>query len=662
MKTNVSESNTPEPLWTPPLERQDKTQLRAFWKRAELECGRVFASYFELHRWSLECPEQFWPLVWAFAGLNPELLGDLVLQNPNNMLEAEFFPKGKFNYAQQLLRHTGSGEAVVETLEGGTRRSLTWDELRHKVNLLALHLQKAGVRAGSRVAAWLPNRLEAVLVALACAQMGAVYASTSPDFGVDGVLERFAQIEPTVLVVAETYTYNGKTVDLWPKILEVLAGLPTLQQVWVVGDQVKHKPLELDFSGIFKDFATLYEEDPLEPVSMSIPAPIYPQFPFNHPLCILFSSGTTGKPKCIVHRAGGLLINHLKEHQLHCDLKCDLKAGDRLLYYTTTGWMMWNWQLSALASGATLVLYDGSPFYPNPQRLFEIAQLERLTFLGVSAKFLEGLRKLNIQPRESYPLEALKTLACTGSPLSEEGFEYVYQAIKSDLHLASISGGTDLCGCFLGGNPLEPVYAGELQAVLLGMAVEIWDGELVCTRPFPSQPLKFWNDPDKSKYRAAYFEQLEGVKPLEPVWYHGDFIQKTPTGYRVLGRSDATLNPGGVRIGTAEIYRQVERFPEVLESMVFMRGQDQIVLLLRLQHGLELTPTLQDQIHSSIRSHCTPRHVPSRIEGVPDLPRTRNGKLLELAVADLANGRKVRNISAVANPEALEQIATLFQS
>lgn len=671
MKTNVSESNTPnapKPLWIPTLERQNKTQLRAFWKRAELEYGRVFANYFELHSWSLERPEQFWPLVWSFAGLNPELLGDVVLQNPtdnfNYMLEAEFFPNGTLNYAQQLLHQTGMGEAVVEYLEDGARRSFTWDELRHQVNALSLRLQKAGVQAHLRVVAWLPNRLEAVLVALACAQIGAVYAATSPDFGVDGVLERFAQIEPTVLVVTETYTYNGKTVQMQQKILEVVASLPSLQQVWVVGHTNQNAPLE----GIFRDFETLLEPD-LRPIT----TPVYPQFPFNHPLCILFSSGTTGKPKCIVHRAGGLLLNHLKEQQLHCDIR----AGDRLLYYTTTGWMMWNWQLSALASGATLVLYDGSPFYPHPERLFEIAQLERLTFLGVSAKFLESLRKLGLKSHETYPLEAIKTLACTGSPLSEEGFEYVYQAIKSDLHLASISGGTDLCGCFLGGNPQEAVYAGELQAALLGMAVEIWDGELVCTRPFPSQPLKFWNDFDKTKYRAAYFEHVfkrvfERVfehkfehkfehQDKAAVWVHGDFIQQTPTGYRVLGRSDATLNPGGVRIGTAEIYRQVERFPEILESMVVMRGQDHIVLLLRLQDGLGLTLTLQDQIRSSIRTHCTPRHVPSSIYAVADLPRTRNGKLLELAVADLANGRPVRNISAVANPAALEQIAKLFQ-
>ncbi|GEM47260.1 acetoacetate-CoA ligase [Deinococcus cellulosilyticus NBRC 106333 = KACC 11606] len=613
-----------------------------------------FQTYTDLNRFALERAEVFWPFLWNFVQIQAETRGERVLDETEGMMLSRFFPDARLNFTENVLRHSGPGEAIVEHAESGRRRSLSWDDLRKQVEKLSAYLRHAGVKPGDRVAAWIPNCIEAVITSLAAARIGAIYSSTSPDFGVDGVLDRFGQIEPVVLVAADGYTYNGKPQQCMGKLAEIVAGLPTVREVLVIGYQSETP----DLSGLdrAKLFSAALEND--------LDIPEAQAFEFNHPLYILYSSGTTGKPKCIVHRAGGILLNHLKEHQLHCDIQ----AGDRVMYYTTTGWMMWNWLVTALASKATIVLYDGSPFQPGPERLFKIAEQEQLTFLGVSAKWIESLRKLELSPKSTYPLSALRTMASTGSPLSEEGFQYVYDHIKRDLHLSSISGGTDLCGCFLGGNPLAEVHPAELQVPMLGMSIEIYPeegeallgpttGELVCTRPFPSQPLKFWNDPENKKYQAAYFERFPGV------WHHGDFVQRTETGFKVLGRSDATLNPGGVRIGTAEIYRQVESFPEILEALVFMRsaqGEDQVVLLVRMKEEVSLTDDLRKQIQSRIRQACTPRHVPGRIEAVADLPRTKNGKLLELAVTDLANGRPVRNVTAVANPEALEAIQTLF--
>ena len=641
-------------LWVPAPERIQKTLLHGFWKQLEQETGQTFEDYTDLNRFALDHADVFWPFLWDFVQIQAETPGETVLDEAQGMMLSRFFPESRLNFTENVLRHAGTGEAIVEHAEHGRRRTLSWDDLRKQVEQLSAHFVSVGVQAGDRVAAWIPNCIEAVVTALAAARIGAIYSSTSPDFGVDGVLDRFGQIEPVVLVAADGYTYNGKPQQCLGKLAEIVAGLPTVREVLVIGYQSEQP--DLTSLARAKSFADALQND--------LDVPAAQAFEFNHPLYILYSSGTTGKPKCIVHRAGGILLNHLKEHQLHCDIQ----PGDRVMYYTTTGWMMWNWLVTALASGATIVLYDGSPFQPGPERLFKIAEQERLTFLGVSAKWIESLRKLELSPKSKFKLAALRTMASTGSPLSEEGFQYVYEHIKADLHLSSISGGTDLCGCFLGGNPLAPVHPAELQVPMLGMSIEIYSeegeplsgpatGELVCTRPFPSQPLKFWNDAGNQKYQAAYFERFPGV------WHHGDFVQRSETGYKVLGRSDSTLNPGGVRIGTAEIYRQVESFPEILEALVFMRslkGEDQVVLLVRMKEGETLTDDLRKQIQGRIRQACTPRHVPGRIDAVIDLPRTKNGKLLELAVTDLANGRPVRNVTAVANPEALEAIGLLF--
>lgn len=636
-------SDPNQPLWTPSLERASRANITAFARNAG------FDNFADLHRWSLEQPRQFWSAVWDFVGVVGEK-GEPIMQG-EGMLETRFFPQARLNVSENLLPCSGPDPALIAHTEDGARREISWDELREQVMQVAGALQAEGVGPGDRVAAWMPLCPEAIILLLATSALGATFSSTSPDFGVLGVLDRFEQIEPKILVACKSYSYGGKTFDCLERLGEIQQNLPTLKRTVVVGA----KASELQNAVPWPDWA--FAQTPLER---------FERFPFDQPWLILFSSGTTGKPKCIVHRAGGVLLNLKKEHVLHCDVR----PGDRVMYFTTTGWMMFNWLVGALASGATLVLYDGSPFYPDPARLPGIVAQEGVSLWGVGAKYIDALKKSGLEPIRTHDFTRLRTLCSTGSPLSPESFAWIYQGIKKDLHLASISGGTDLCGCFVLGNPTQPVFAGEIQGPGLGMAVDVWDleghslkdkpgerGELVCTQAFPSQPLGFWGDLEGKRYFSAYYAKFPGI------WAHGDFAAWTQHGGLVIhGRSDTTLNPGGVRIGTAEIYRVVEDIPGIQESLVFGQNwQDdvRVVLLVRLAPGAELNGELEAEIKRRIRQACTPRHVPARIIAVDDLPRTRSNKLVELAVADAVNGNPVRNTEALANPEALWAIATL---
>ena len=649
-------------LWTPSDERIARSRMSRFAKRVNRSI--------DLHAWSVAQPSEFWSQVWDDCGVIGQK-GDRAFV-PNSVgapiSTARFFPDAQLSVVQNFLRKSGtasgSNDALVAIDESGVRKGRTWDDLALRVAAIAGSLKQLGVVAGDRVAAWLPNSIEAVEVMLGAASIGAVFSSASPDFGANGVIDRFGQIEPKVLVAVDGYRYNGKDFDCLERLTQIRAGLPTLVATILVSNVSvgEHSRSEL------LDYETF--------VLSGMASPVAPQrFGFDHPWYVLYSSGTTGVPKCIVHRTGGVLIQHMKEHQLHCDLGED----DRVMYFTTTGWMMWNWLVSVLASGATAVLFDGAPTAPNTARLFDIVDSEKITLLGVSAKYIDSVRKAGIEPRTSHNLQSLRTICSTGSPLSPEGFDWVYQSVKSDVHLASISGGTDLCGCFVGGDPTKPVHRGEIQGPMLGMAVDVVDeqlsslanepltpGELVCRHPFPSMPIGFWNDGNEGfpvqsqpgpKFLSAYFERLNGM------WAQGDFASWTQHGGMIIhGRSDTTLNPGGVRIGTAEIYRVVEQHADVLESLVF--GQDwdndvRIVLLVRLAENASLSSELVADLKQRIRVACTPRHVPALVVQVHDLPRTRSNKLVELALADAVNGRPVRNSEAIANPECIAVIAAL---
>jgi acetoacetyl-CoA synthetase len=624
----------PGPLWTPSPERIAAANLTRFMQFAAHRGHTGAHTYPGLYDWSITQPLAFWDAMWDFAGIRGDK-GEQVAIGMDRMPGARFFPDAALNFAENVLVRDGSDPAIIYRSEAGVSRTLSWCELRDEAAAFAAALRAEGIRAGDRVAAYLPNTPEAIVGVLGAAAVGAVWSSCSPDFGVHGVLDRFGQIEPRILLAADRYGYGGKTFDQRPKIDEAVAQLPTLTRT-VVGD-AEWEAFVAPHRGAPASFARL---------------------PFNHPLYILYSSGTTGVPKCIVHGAGGTLIQHLKEHQLHCDVK----PGDRVFYFTTLGWMMWNWLVTALASGATLVLYDGSPFYPDGNALFTFADESRMTLFGTSAKFIDAVAKAGLHPRETHSLASVKTMTSTGSPLAPESFDFVYEHVKRDIHLASISGGTDIVSCFVGGNPIGPVWRGEIQCRALGMKVEVWDengrpvvrqkGELVCTMPFPSMPVGFWNDPDGRKYHAAYFERFPGV------WTHGDYVELTEhDGIVIFGRSDAVLNPGGVRIGTAEIYRQVEQVPDVLESLVIGQqwdGDERIVLFVKLRDGVPLDQALVDRIRTQIRRNTTPRHVPARIVQVAEIPRTKSGKIVELAVRDVVHGRPVKNKEALANPEALD--------
>jgi acetoacetyl-CoA synthetase len=633
-----------EPLWTPSADRIAASNLFRFivetQRRFEYGDG-VRIDYAQLYQWSIAEPAQFWDAMWDFGAIRASRREGPVVVGLDQMPGAKFFPDVRLNFTENVFRGSGSAPAIIFRSETGTTRTLSWDALRTEVAGFAGALRAMGIRPGDRVAGFVPNTPEAIIAALGSAAVGAVWSSCSPDFGVQGVLDRFGQIEPRVLVAAAEYYYGGKRFECTTKLKEVVARLPTVERT-IVFSYAGGGPQ-------WDEFARPHRNESLR----------YEQLPFDHPLYILYSSGTTGVPKCIVHGAGGTLIQHLKEHKL----QCDVHPGDRVFYFTTCGWMMWNWLVSALASEATVLLYDGSPFHPDGHVLFDFADETGMTLFGTSAKYIDAVAKAGLRPRDTHRLESLRTMTSTGSPLAPESFDFVYEHVKRDLHLASISGGTDIVSCFVGGNPIGPVWRGEIQCRALGMSVDVRDengrpvreqkGELVCTKPFPSMPLGFWNDPDGRKYHSAYFERFPGV------WTHGDYVELTAhDGIVIYGRSDAVLNPGGVRIGTAEIYRQVEQIPDVLESLVIGQqwdGDERIVLFVKLRDGLHLDQPTTDAIRRQIRQNTTPRHVPARIVQVTDIPRTKSGKIVELAVRDVVHGRPVRNSEALANPEALEQ-------
>ena len=641
------------PLWQPDAQQIASANITAFMRRIETSGGPQLADYAALYQWSVEHPADFWTAVWDYCDVKAEHRGDRALEHADLMPGARWFPDAKLNYAENLLRRNDDNTAIVFWGENQVKSKISFRELQDEVSRLAQALRAAGIKSGDRVAGYMPNLPGTVIAMLAATSIGAVWSSCSPDFGVQGVVDRFGQIGPRILFSADGYFYNRHTIDNLPRLREIMAQLPTVEKLVIVpytsgNPDIKDLPRAINVH----DFMAPFKSAPIQ----------FEQLPFDHPLFIMFSSGTTGVPKCIVHGAGGTLLQHLKEHVLHTDIK----PGDRLFYFTTCGWMMWNWLVSGLAAGATLLLYDGSPFISKGSVLWDYAAQEKMTVFGASAKYIDALAKLGLMPRETHDLSALRAMLSTGSPLVPESFDYVYRSIKSDLQLASISGGTDIISCFALGSPVLPVWRGELQCRGLGMKVEVWNddgkpvrgekGELVCTAPFPSMPVGFWNDADGTKYRAAYFERYPGI------WHHGDYVELTDhDGLMIFGRSDAVLNPGGVRIGTAEIYRQVEQLDEVVESLAI--GQDwppqqpndvRVVLFVRLRDGITLNTALTDRIKKQIRDNTTPRHVPAQVVQVADIPRTKSGKIVELAVRNIVHGQPVKNVEALANPEALE--------
>lgn len=640
------------PLWQPSKSTIEASPMTAFMRFCESRADGAFADYDSFHAWSITERGAFWDAVWDYCGIVGEK-GSTPLFDNGRMLEARFFPEARLNFAENLMKETGSGDALVFRGEDKVHDRWSWDALHQKVSRLQQAMRALGIGPGDRVAAMMPNMPETYALMLAATSLGAIWSSCSPDFGEQGVLDRFGQIGPKLFIACDAYWYGGKKQDVADKVRTVAGKLGAPVVVVHYAGDAEALASSLTDGKTFEAFMAPYEARPVE----------FTRMPFSHPVYILFSSGTTGVPKCIVHSAGGTLIQHLKEHAFHCGLK----KGDKLFYFTTCGWMMWNWLASGLAVGATLCLFDGSPFYPDGNVLFDFAQDEKFAVFGTSAKYIDAVRKGGFTPKTTHDLSSLRLLTSTGSPLSPEGFDFVYDGIKSDVHLASISGGTDIVSCFVLGNPLKAVWEGEIQGPGLGMAVDVWNddgkpvkgekGELVCTKAFPSMPVMFWNDEGGAKYKAAYFERFDNI------WCHGDFAEWTGHGGLIIhGRSDATLNPGGVRIGTAEIYNQVEQLPEIIEAICI--GQDweddvRVILFVRTAEGVTFDDELIKKIKTKIRTGASPRHVPAKVIPVADIPRTKSGKIVELAVREVVHGRPVKNKEALANPEALELFAGL---
>jgi acetoacetyl-CoA synthetase len=634
------------PIWQVSDEERSGLALTQFFDQHQL------SSFTDAMEWSLREPNDFWQAIWNSTGIVGSPGEPALRFSSESIVETEFFPHAMLNIVDTFLqpRDNANADAIVYVSESGERHCITWGQLHADVNRATHALQQYGVQAGDRVAAWMPNRPETIVLYLASQALGAIFTSTSSDFGVQGVVDRFSQTTPRVLLAADSYSYGGKSFSCSDRLKEIVEALPSLEHVIYV-ETLSTQMNSLPLAKSWNDFLASGSDVPVE---RSL-------FPFNHPGLILYSSGTTGMPKCIVHKAAGVLLTHLKEQQLHCDIR----PGDTVFYFTTCGWMMWNWLTSALASGATIVLFDGNPAYPNLNTLFDLCEKEGITLFGTSAKFIDSCRKAELSPASTHRFPALRTICSTGSPLNAAGFEWVYEHFAADAHLASISGGTDLCGCFVGGDPTSPLYAGEIQGAMLGMDVSIFNdngeelltgtGELVCRNAFPSMPIGFWGDTTGEKYHNTYFSRFENT------WTHGDFASRTThNGFVIHGRSDATLNVGGVRMGTAEIYSQVETFAEIIESVAVAQEWDddtRIVLFLRMANNSQCTPELEQALRQRLRQFISPRHVPALIIPVSDIPRTRSGKISELAVTDIVNSRPVRNTEALANPECLQEFA-----
>lgn len=638
------------PLWSPPQGAANSSRMAEFMAEINAGFGLSLKSYADLHAFSVRDTQSFWSKAWDFLGVIGEKGDGPFLRLGERFEDAKFFEGARLNYAENLLRKNNSETVLIFRGEDKVKKAMSWAELHAAVSQAQQFLLAQGVREGDRVAALMPNKPEAVVGLLAASSIGAIWSSASPDFGVQGVLDRFGQIEPKVLIACDGYYYRSKTLPIGDKVAQIIENIPSIESALIVSYLGDKQPI-LQRSPKAKPWR--------EALGAFEPKPVaFTRLPFSHPVYILYSSGTTGTPKCIVHSAGGALIQQMKEHQLHCDLR----EGERLFYFTTLGWMMWNWLVAGLASGATLALYDGSPFHPDGNVLFDYVDEAGINVFGTSAKWIDSVKKAGLRPRDTHKLDTMRMMISTGSPLSPESFEFAYDAIKPDVDLVSMSGGTDICSCFVLGNPVLPVYSGEIQGPGLGMAVDVFDeagkpmprgtGELVCTKPFPSMPVRFWNDPDGTKYHNAYFERYPGV------WHHGDFAEWTEHGGMIIqGRSDATLNPGGVRIGTAEIYRQVEQLDEVKEAIVIGQTWEsdmRVVLFVVLNDGLMLDDALRQKIKLQIRHGASPRHVPAIIMQVPDIPRTKSGKITEIAVRDTVHGREVKNREALANPQALD--------